>query len=190
MTEPLFDSRRPRAVFSACEACGTTELCTTHQGIAPQPYRYLLRWPTGHDNEWSACFVLANPSTATADKTDPTVARCIAWTKQWGFGWCNVVNVRAWRETNPKLVPADPLAIGPLNDGFIAIEARCAEVCVCGWGHLGGERGPVVLGVIRRAGAIPMALQLNGDGTPAHPLSRGRGFIPANARPFRMEASC
>ncbi len=146
-------------------------------------YRYVLAWPTGLDNDRYALFILANPSTATAEQTDATVARCIAYAKRWGYGWCYVVNARAWRETNPRLVPADPLAIGPKNDEHILRVAAAADIVLCGWGQLAGARGPVMLDLIRQAGKVPHALKLNKDGAPAHPL-----YLRADARPVPMPA--
>jgi len=159
----------PRATFSPCKR-----------------YRYLLAWPTGLDNDRYVLFILANPSTATAEQTDATVARCIAYAKRWGYGWCRVVNVRAWRETNPKLVPADPLAISEpgepaLNDDTIQVQAMRAALVVAGWGKLGGARGPQVLAYLRAAGVTPHALKLNKDGAPAHPL-----YLRGDARPVPM----
>lgn len=150
----LFASeRKPWAIFSPCEL-----------------YRYVLAWPTGLDDDSYALFVLANPLTATAEQTDPTVARCIAYSKRWGYGWCRVVNVRAWRETNPKLVPADPEAIGPENDDWILTQAQYAHLIVAGWGKLGGTRGRVVHEMLRQDQRLVRAFKLNKDGSPVHPL--------------------
>lgn len=160
---------RPFAEFSACKR-----------------YRYLLGWPAKPDGDGIALFVLANPSTATAEKTDPTVSRCIAHATRWGYRWCYVVNVRAWRETDPRKVPTDPMAIGPENDSVIVREVRRARIVVCGWGALGGERGPVVLRLIRANGGVPYALALNDDGTPRHPLARGKLAIASTVQPVLM----
>lgn len=45
----------------------------------------------------------------------------------------------------------------------------------------------VLLVDLRGYNVTPYALRLNGDGTPAHPLSRGKGAIRADAVPIRME---
>lgn len=165
-TKPMSAAHvRPWAVFSECER-----------------YRYVLSWPADRlGTLGTALFCLANPSTATAEVVDPTVARCIAYAKRWGYRWCQVVNVRAWRETDPKKVPADPLAIGPENDKWITETAAEADIVVVGWGKLGGERGPVVLDLIRCANKVPHALKLNKDGSPGHPL-----YLRADAQPFPM----
>jgi hypothetical protein len=149
-------------------------------------YRYVLAWPTGIGGDKYALFILANPSTATEDKTDPTVTRTINFARRWGFGWSHVVNCRAWRETNPKLLPPDPLAIGPDNDEYIAREVAGAGLVVCGWGALGGDRGTAVLTLLRGLTSEIFALRLNSDGAPAHPLSRGKGAIRSDALPIRI----
>jgi hypothetical protein len=130
----------------------------------------VLSWPASEAGHGIALFVLANPSTATAEQTDRTVARCIAYATRWGYEWCHVVNVRAWRETNPKFVPADPLAIGPENDEHIGVQVRLANIVVVGWGKLGSDRGEEVLRLIRQNSRVPHALHLNKDGSPGHPL--------------------
>jgi hypothetical protein len=89
--------------------------------------------------------------------------------------------VRAWAETNPKLVPADPEAIGPQCDEVLEALIWRADLVVCGWGKLGGVRGPAVLDMVRGYGKIPHALKLNKDGSPAHPL-----YLRSDAKPFTM----
>jgi hypothetical protein len=154
-------------------------------------YRYVLAWPTGLDDHRYALFILANPSTATAEETDPTVARCIAYAKRWGYGWCRVVNVRAWRETDPKKVPAGPIAVGPDNFRHVLEQAERAAIVVCGWGNLGGDAevaGTSVVGMLLRDlrgyGVTPHALKLNKNDAPAHPL-----YLKASAMPFPMRST-
>lgn len=146
-------------------------------------YRYLLRWPTGLDDDRVALFIGANPSTADAERLDPTLRRWLRYCRDWGYGWSWTVNVRAWRETHPGKVPADPLAVGPLNDVWILAAADSADIVVCGWGKLGGWRGALVLAMLDLEDIVPHALDLNEDGTPRHPL-----YIPKTAKPVPMEA--
>ena len=173
MTAPfsLAAPKQPFAVFSKCKR-----------------YRYMLGWPAKADGRGVALFILANPSTATAEQTDPTVTRCIGYATRWGYEWCHVVNARAWRETDPRKVPTDPLAISEpgepaLNDDTIQHEATRAGIVICGWGALGGDRGPQILAYLRAAGVRSFALALNDDGTPRHPLARGKLAIPKDVRP-------
>ncbi len=144
-------------------------------------YRYQLWWPTGVANTRRALGIFANPSTATADQTDPTVRRWIGYCRDWGFGWAGVANVRAWRETNPKLVPPDPEAIGSDNFAHIINACRMSELVVCGWGKLGGDQGLHTLGLVIGTGRVPHALKLNKDGSPCHPL-----YLASNLKPVPM----
>lgn len=169
--------RVPSGVFSHCtwhQVCGNPY-------CKGRLYRYLLRYPTGVDNERVCLFVLANPSTATPEELDPTLTRCRGYAGRWGYGWVWMANVRAWRETDPKLLPFGSKALGPMNYYWLGEAVRSADIVVCGWGQLGGERARAVLEIIRRAGKTPHALKLNGDGSPAHPL-----FLRGDLRPFEM----
>ena len=182
MTFALTSPRVASGVFSECEEHSPCEnpYCTGRR------YRYVLQIPTGLDNEFRVLWILANPSTATPDKLDPTIRRCVDWAKRWNFGWCDIVNVRAWRATHPESVPPDPRAIGvgPQNDGYILSRAHKSDLIVCGWGKLGGERGAKVLEMLWQVKKTPHALKLNADGSPVHPL-----YQPGNARPIPMEES-
>jgi hypothetical protein len=157
--------RIPGAEFSACRR-----------------YRYLLRWPTGVDDDRICLWVLANPSTATAERVDPTIRRCINWARNWGYGWMWAVNARAWRETHPRELPNDPKAIGPLNDEWILAAAESSDLIVCGWGKLGGKRGRRVAHDLRRSGVRLHALRVNRDGSPVHPL-----YLPGNSVPVAFQ---
>jgi hypothetical protein len=157
----VFSGRLPWAAFSPCRR-----------------YRYLLAWPTGVENDRIALGVFANPSVATPEALDPTLTRWLDYCRRWGFGWSYTGNVRAWRETNPKLVPPDPEAIGPCNDDWIKFAATRAELVLCGWGKLGGAQGNYTLELLQSVGATPKALKLNADGSPAHPLYLKSTCVP------------
>jgi len=153
--------RTPGAEFSECRR-----------------YRYLLRIPTGLPNDRIALGIFANPSTATAEVLDPTMRRWRAYCRDWGYGWSWTANLRAWRETNPRLVPKGNESVGPQNDSWILAASESADLVVCGWGQLGGLRGIGTLLALRNIGVVPHALKLNANGTPAHPL-----YLKANLRP-------
>ena len=181
MTQPFKWLRSASAVFSDCT---THEPCACDEHCRDRSYRYQLWWPTGVDNDRICLGVFANPSTATAEDLDPTLTRWRNYCRDWGYGWSVTMNVRAWRETNPKLVPADPFAIGPDNDRQLTgLVADYADLVVCGWGKLGGARGPVVLDLIRKAGKVPHALKLTKAGEPCHPL-----YLRSDLQPFAMES--
>lgn len=85
-------------------------------------YRYLLwrEWRGTHDpknwcwigpedssgeryGEPKAClFIMLNPSTADGAADDPTIRRCVAFAKSWKFERLEVVNLFAYRATDPR----------------------------------------------------------------------------------------
>lgn len=46
-------------------------------------------------------FIMLNPSTADADNDDPTIRRCKSFGKLWGYHKVVIVNLYAFRATNP-----------------------------------------------------------------------------------------
>lgn len=143
-------------------------------------YRYVLSRKLGKGS--GVClWVLANPSKGNEFDLDPTLTRCADYTERWGFSEMRVVNVRAWVSTDPKGVPADPLGIGPENDGHIIEQAALAGRVICGWGALGGERGRRVLQLLRPY-CTPRALALTKAGEPGHPL-----YLAKKLEPFPLE---
>lgn len=151
------------AVFSDCER-----------------YRYSLvrRW----SSRPLIVYLLMNPSTATEIENDATIERCQRRADAWdrtsarpNGGIC-ILNAFAYRETDsrklPGLVKQGFDIIGADNDKAIEGACRGAEMVICGWGRPGNllGRGAAVLGKIRQAGAAPMALGINADGSPKHPL--------------------
>lgn len=132
-------------------------------------YRYWLsrRWGTGR----RAVFLMLNPSTADAEVDDPTVRRCIGFAKSWGMAGVEVVNLYAYRATDPKELAkcADP--VGPMND--LSIERTCARVApVLAWGAKPWAR-PRARRVVRRLcqrWRFLWCLGVTQDGSPRHPL--------------------
>ncbi len=137
-------------------------------------YRYLLTrvWQPGGGQ---ALFVMLNPSTATEVQNDPTVERCERRARALGYGAFRVVNIFAWRATDPRDMRkvADP--VGPDNDAAIAGSVDWADAIVCAWGthgaHLG--RGAAVERLLRATGKDLLVLGVTREGHPQHPLYIG-----------------
>ncbi|MEO0676544.1 MAG: DUF1643 domain-containing protein, partial [Pseudomonadota bacterium] len=70
-------------------------------------YRYMLTriWDEGGKR---ALFIMLNPSTATEVQNDPTVERCERRARALGFGAFRVLNIFAWRDTDPRKMRAAP----------------------------------------------------------------------------------
>ena len=136
-----------------------------------EAHRYLLTrtWdPAGP----RALFVMLNPSTATEVQNDPTVERCERRARRLGFGSFRVVNIFAFRATDPRVMRRAPDPVGPANDAAIAESALWADRIVCAWGSHGAhlDRGRQVEDLLRRSGRPLWHLGLTQAGAPRHPL--------------------
>ncbi len=65
-------------------------------------------------------FVGLNPSTADETTDDPTIRRCIRFAREWGFDRLKMVNLFAYRATDPRDLWAADAPIGPENDCTIS----------------------------------------------------------------------
>src|ERR1700733_5671680 len=81
-------------------------------------YRYRLGRIWDHTSPTLA-WVMLNPSIADASVDDPTIKRCISLANARGFGSIEVVNLFAWRATNPNDLHDIPDPVGIENDMHI-----------------------------------------------------------------------
>jgi hypothetical protein len=151
-------------------------------------YRYLLErtWKTPQPY---ATFVMLNPSTADGTVDDPTIRKCIGFSHHWGLGGFYVVNLFAYRSTDPLglLSAGDP--VGPENDATIAKYLKQSAFLVFAWG---AAKTPAVRALMRERvmqlytqHELPARIWCLGrtaDGYPFHPLMR-----PYAADPIRYE---
>lgn len=145
-------------------------------------YRYLLS--RAWSNAPPVLFVMLNPSTADASIDDPTIRPCRGFARREGAGGLVVVNLYAYRATNPGdlAIAADP--IGPDNDAAIdkaASVVRSERVragwdawVIAAWGssfpsRVGQLRAADVLARLRGLGPV-MCLGVTSSGAPRHPL--------------------
>lgn len=84
--------------------------------------------------------LMKNPSTATAERLDPTIGKVRAWAWRHGFGTVAVVNLFALRATHPPALNAHPYEriVGPENDRHIREVASRADLVALGWGNPNG----------------------------------------------------
>jgi hypothetical protein len=141
-------------------------------------YRYSLhrRWGDGDQ----VCWIMLNPSTADAKQDDPTIRRCIGFSRRWGFGGLVIVNLFAWRATDPKEVKAQlqdqagPNMVGPLNREAIRAAIESSAVIVAAWGA-SLQPWSVAMGQLAQLdchyrGRALMCLGTTKGGSPRHPL--------------------
>lgn len=121
-------------------------------------------------------FIGLNPSTADEMKDDPTIRRCCGFAKAWGFNAIVMLNLFAFRATDPKDMKAAADPVGPENDMVLTALAARAALVVAAWGNNGLHRmrGVEVCRLIR-----PLhCLRLTSLGDPAHPLRLPRHLTP------------
>ncbi len=146
-------------------------------------YRLWRKWGCGSP----LLFIMLNPSTADADVDDPTIRRCLRFAMDQDFGALEVVNLFAYRATDPKELRRAGYPIGPENDQHIADAVRDSAAVCLAWGSnaAGLERPQIVLQQLRAMGVSRrlMCLRLTRGGYPQHPL-----MLPSSCRLMPFEA--
>ena len=159
-------------------------------------YRYTLgrRWHFAETPRGHVLWIMLNPSTADARVDDPTIRKCIGFSTRWGFGSLEVVNLYAWRATDPRdlfgyrVGDQRDEVVGPDNDWTIRNVIPYASEIVIAWGSHGarwrGRRAGSVLDMLaERPGGVRVVHigPSTRDGQPSHPL-----YLPYELE--RMEA--
>ncbi len=153
-------------------------------GLSPcETWRYWLT-RTWDDAAPPLVIVGLNPSTADANLDDPTIRRCMAFARREGHGGLVMLNLFAFRATDPKNLKAcgsPARAVGPDNTATIWARVYRQRV-VCAWGAHGGlwNRDREVLRDLRRLASSVLAFGKTKDGHPKHPLYL-RGDTPLEA---------
>ena len=129
-------------------------------------------------------FVMLNPSTATEVQNDPTVERCERRARTLGFGGFQVVNIFAWRNTDPKKMRAAKDPIGPENDHTILESCQWGDQIIAAWGTHGAHlnRGSMVEKTLRKSNKPVFHLGISKGGHPKHPL-----YIAYSQKPEKWE---
>lgn len=145
---------RSQAVYSPCEQ-----------------YRYWLSrtWEDGP----TVSFVGLNPSTATEATDDPTVRRCRRFAERWGYGGFIMLNLFAFRATEPKEMKVQEHPVGSETDRYLLEGAYQSQEIVCCWGIHGHFRGRAayVEKMLRAEYSAKLRyLRLVSGGTPGYPL--------------------
>lgn len=154
-------------------------------------YRYRLsrRWRKAGKGDQFVTWIMLNPSTADETKEDPTIRRCIGFSRAWNFSALEIVNLFAFRSTDPRgLVHAlangiDP--IGPENNAAIVEACRGAGLVMAAWGahSLAMRRAHDLLHLsgFEDVGHNMMALGFTLTGQPKHPL-----YVRSDTKPMRL----
>ena len=150
-------------------------------------YRYVLEriWDTSLK---ATVFIMLNPSIADGKEDDPTIWACVQFAKNLGSGGLTVVNLVAYRATDPEGLNYVDDPVGPENFRYIkdVCKSSDAELVICAWGSklpkARKNAGQEMIKILKHWGIIPFALKLNEDFNPRHPL-----YIKRNTEPFIIE---
>ncbi|WP_167761762.1 DUF1643 domain-containing protein [Blastococcus sp. CT_GayMR19] len=152
------------------------------EGSAPDglPERYLYspdrvfryafgRWWGDVDLAKTAIWVLLNPATGDTDRRPrPTLNRCIARSRALAANGLVIVNLFAFRHTDPKQLRAADDPIGPANDEALKVLTGAGLETIAAWGAHGRLKGrsqevaPLL--------SHPRCLGTTSRGEPRHPL--------------------
>ena len=178
--------------------------CHALMGGDSSEYRYLLTrdWSGGVHGSRGLMFIMLNPSTADATQDDPTIRRCMNLARRDGYAGILVVNLFAYRATNPKdlqrVIDQHGIgwAIGAVNHYNISTlfkardrgEASFDVVCAWGANELGGALRRAVkelYAYMPLDKEYPQCYGLSRAGWPRHPL-----YLPKDAQlsPYSYKA--
>lgn len=136
------------------------------------------------------CWIMLNPSTADAEQDDPTIRRCIAFSKAWGAGGLVVVNLIPTRCTDPDelLKPA----MWPSNQDWLINKTVIAGLSkgrrvIAAWGgHKVIRDSKLDIAVMKHLkfenDSVIECLGTTKDGYPRHPL-----YVAGKVEPVRYE---
>lgn len=136
-------------------------------------YRYTLHHTWDHLFVPRIAAVIAlNPSTADEAALDPTLRRIRGFCLSQGLNGFCMLNIFAYRATNPVIMKAQQEPVGSENDQHILAWAKKAETVIVAWGTHGRflNRGAEVLQLLKANNLQPYCWGQNADGSPKHPL--------------------
>ncbi len=143
-------------------------------------YRYTLtrEWPRQlAGGRGSITWVMLNPSTADAVHDDPTIRRVCRFSREAGYDSLTVVNLFAWRSSQPGQMRGCVDPVGPRNVEALEAAFYGAAAVVFAWGawwsanrNRIAANPPPVEQMVRRCGHAPLCLGMTVAGGPRHPL--------------------
>jgi len=158
-------------------------------GLSPEglPERYLYsrdmvfryafgRWWGNDDLATTAIWVLLNPATGDTERRHrPTLDRCISWSRTAGYTGLVIVNLFAFRDTDPRNLRSAPDAVGPANDEVLRVITKAGAQTIVAWGTRGRLHGRS--GLVGPLLDSPMCLGITQRGEPRHPL-----YVPGDTK--------
>jgi hypothetical protein len=98
-----------------------------------------------------------------------------------GFDAIDVVNIFAYRATDPKVLKKSVNPVGPDNDQAILESVGNADMTICAWGGHGDHKNRhIEIKSLLKTNCIKAhVLSLTAKGHPGHPL-----YLPYTKEPF------
>lgn len=148
-------------------------------------HRYAFgRWWGAPSLAAAAVWVLLNPATGdTEQRRRPTLERCIAWSQAAGHDGIVIVNLFAFRATDPRALRTAQDPVGPANDAALAVFTAAGAQTLVAWGSHGRLHGRSH--AVATLLAAPMCLGTTRHGEPRHPLyvPRTTALVPWSPPP-------
>lgn len=162
------------------------------------------------------CWIMCNPSDADAGRDDPTMLRVMDFSAAWGYGSCSVVNVLPCISSTPDVAlewmrraeqwiidgngddPSSEWDLHRQNIVHVTQQIDAAKAHVAAWGNnipqdLARRFLQDIAEMSDDADHEEMApvewlcLGTNSNGSPRHPLSRGKNRVPDDFKPVRWK---
>lgn len=146
-------------------------------------WRYKL-WRVWDKEKPNLVVIGLNPSTADETLNDPTIRRCIGFAKSMYFGGYVMLNLFAFRATDPKVMKSYTKPVGKDND--LVIRSECNDAIakggkiVAAWGTHGSylNRDKEVMKLLKDDGLKVYCFGVTKDGYPKHPLYLKSDCVP------------
>lgn len=136
-------------------------------------------------------WIMLNPSTADEVFDDPTIRKCVGFSKRWGFSEIVVTNLFSFRATHPEdlreMAKYDYARAVGVNDGPLIEHAGRADMVVAAWGthgNLYGRADDVMRRVLPNTDMY--CIGLTKERFPLHPCMAGYTERPLE---FRIAAT-
>ena len=142
-------------------------------------YRYSL-WRIWDESKPIIMFVGLNPSTANEETNDATIRRVISMAKRWNFGGVYMMNCFPFISTNPyELIHSGS---NDVNDQWLRdISLKCQDI-IFAWGAFDIVKETGRDQELTQMFPGAMALVINKDGSPRHPL-----YVPSSVKPIKWQ---